>query len=64
MIIRENTRTVASGYVALVVLPLLTAGFVYMLVRSVMAESVLFTIVNIVALVAMLIRSQILTATT
>jgi len=55
MIIRENTRTVASGYVALVVLPLLTAGFVYMLVRSVMAESVLFIIVNIVALVVMLI---------
>ncbi len=55
MNIREKTRNVASGYLALVVLPLLTAGFVYMLVRSVQAESVLFIILNIVALVVMLI---------
>lgn len=55
MNIREKTRTVASGYLALVVLPLLTAGFVYMLVRSIQAESILFTILNIVALVVMLI---------
>lgn len=55
MNIREKTRTVASGYLALVVLPLLTAGFIYMLVRSIQAESVLFIILNIVALVVMLI---------
>jgi regulator of protease activity HflC (stomatin/prohibitin superfamily) len=55
MNIREKTRTVASGYLALVVLPLLTAGFVYMLVRSIQAENVLFIILNIVALVVMLI---------
>ena len=42
MPIQEKTRTVASGYLALVVLPLLTAGIVWMLVRSVMAESVLY----------------------
>jgi len=55
MNIRENTRTAASGYLALVVLPLLTAGFIYMLVRSIQVESVLFVILNIVALVVMLI---------
>lgn len=55
MNIREKTRTVASGYLALVVLPLLTAGFIYMLVRSIQTESILFIILNIVALVVMLI---------
>lgn len=55
MIIKENTRSVASGYLALVILPLMTAGIVYMLVRSVIAESVLFIILNIVLLVVMLI---------
>jgi len=55
MAIREKTRSVASGYVALVVLPLLTAGIIWMLVRSIQAESVLFIVVNIVLLVVMLI---------
>jgi regulator of protease activity HflC (stomatin/prohibitin superfamily) len=55
MKIQENTRKVASGYVALVVLPLLTAGIVWMLVRAVVAESVLYIILNIVLLVVMLI---------
>jgi len=55
MVIREKTRSVASGYLALVILPLLTAGIVWMLVRSIVAESVLFIIVNIVLLVVMLI---------
>ena len=55
MKIQENTRSVASGYVALVVLPLMTAGIIWMLVRSIMAESVLYIILNIVLLVVMLI---------
>ena len=55
MKIQEKTRKVASGYVALVVLPLLTAGIVWMLVRAVMAESVLYIILNIVLLVVILI---------
>jgi regulator of protease activity HflC (stomatin/prohibitin superfamily) len=55
MAIQEKTRSVASGYLALVILPLLTAGIVWMLVRSIAAESVLFIIVNIVLLVVMLI---------
>jgi regulator of protease activity HflC (stomatin/prohibitin superfamily) len=55
MKIQEKTRTVASGYVALVVLPLLTAGIVWMLVRAVVAASVPYVILNIVLLVVMLI---------
>ena len=55
MMIQEKTRTVASGYVALVVLPLLTAGIVWMLVRSIMVMSVAYIILNIVLLVVMLI---------
>jgi regulator of protease activity HflC (stomatin/prohibitin superfamily) len=55
MKIQEKTRTVASGYVALVVLPLLTAGIVWMLVRAVLDESVMYIITNIVLLVVMLV---------
>lgn len=55
MKIQEKTRKVASGYVALVVLPLLTAGIVWMLVRSVVAWGVPYIILNIVLLVVMLI---------
>ena len=55
MKIQEQTRKVASGYVALVVLPLLTAGIVWMLVRAVQGESVPYIILNIVLLVVMLI---------
>ena len=52
---QENTRTVASGYVALVVLPLVTAGLIWMLVRSIQAFSIPYIIVNILLLVVMLI---------
>ena len=55
MKIQEQTRKVASGYVALVVLPLLTAGIVWMLVRAIQGESVPYIILNIVLLVVMLI---------
>ena len=55
MSIQERTRKVASGYVALVVLPLLTAGVVWWLVRSIRAEDLVFVIVNIVLLVVLLI---------
>jgi regulator of protease activity HflC (stomatin/prohibitin superfamily) len=55
MKIQENTRTVASGYVALVVLPLLTAGFIWMLVRSLQSFNIPYMIINIVMLVVMLI---------
>jgi len=55
MSIQERTRKVASGYVALVVLPLLTAGVVWWLVRSIRAEDVVFVILNIVLLVVLLI---------
>lgn len=55
MSIQERTRKVASGYVALVVLPLLTAGVVWWLVRSIRAEDLVFVILNIVLLVVLLI---------
>jgi len=55
MNIQEKTRKVASGYVALVVLPLLTAGVVWWLVRSIQAESVPFIVLNVVLLVVLLI---------
>lgn len=55
MAIQERTRTVASGYLALVVLPLLTAGNVWWLIRSIQAESVLYIVINIVLLVVMLL---------
>jgi regulator of protease activity HflC (stomatin/prohibitin superfamily) len=55
MKIQEKTRTVASGYIALVVLPLVTAGIIWMLVRSIQSFSIPYIIVNIVLLVVMLI---------
>jgi regulator of protease activity HflC (stomatin/prohibitin superfamily) len=55
MKIQENTRTVASGYIALVVLPLVTAGIIWMLVRSIQAFSIPYIVLNIVLLVIMLI---------
>ena len=55
MSIQERTRKVASGYIALVVLPLLTAGVVWWLVRSIRAEDLVFVILNIVLLVVLLI---------
>jgi len=57
MKIQERTRTVASGYLALVILPLLTAGVVWMLVRAIQAESVALIITNILLLVILLILS-------
>ena len=39
MKIQEKTRNVMSGYVALVLLPLLTAGIVWMLVRAILATT-------------------------
>lgn len=37
--IKENTRSAASGYLALVVLPLLTLGIIWMFIRAAVAES-------------------------
>lgn len=52
---QEKTRKVASGYVALVILPLLTAGVVWMLVEAVKADSLALIITHIVLLVILLI---------
>jgi regulator of protease activity HflC (stomatin/prohibitin superfamily) len=53
--IQERTRKVASGYVALVVLPLLTAGVAWWLIRSIRAEDVVFIVLNAVLAVVLLI---------
>jgi len=55
MKIQERTRKVASGYVALVILPLLTAGVVWWLVQSIQAANVPLIVVNVVLLVVLLI---------
>ena len=55
MNIQENTRKVASGYVALVILPLLTAGVVWWLVQSIQAANVVLIVLNAVLLVVLLI---------
>jgi regulator of protease activity HflC (stomatin/prohibitin superfamily) len=55
MKIQERTRKVASGYVALVVLPLLTAGVVWWLVQSIQATNIPLIVVNVVLLVVLLI---------
>jgi regulator of protease activity HflC (stomatin/prohibitin superfamily) len=55
MAIRENTRKVASGYVALVVLPLLTAGVVWWLVQSIKAFAVPFIVLNVLMLLVLLV---------
>ena len=55
MKIQERTRKVASGYVALVILPLLTAGVVWWLVQSIQATNVPLIVVNVVLLVVLLI---------
>jgi regulator of protease activity HflC (stomatin/prohibitin superfamily) len=55
MNIQENTRKVASGYVALVILPLLTAGVIWWLVQSIQAASVALIVLNAVLLVVLLI---------
>lgn len=52
MKIQENTRSVASGYLALVVLPALTLLLGWLLVRSIIAADVLFIVLyGILALV-------------
>jgi len=48
--IREIQRKAASGYAMLAVLLLITAGFIYALVRMIMAENVLGIIFSIVVL--------------
>ena len=53
MNIQENTRKVASGYVALVILPLLTAGVVWWLVQSIQAANVVLIVLNAVLLVVL-----------
>ena len=55
MNIQENTRKVASGYVALVILPLLTAGVIWWLVQSIQAANVVLIVLNAVLLVVLLI---------
>ena len=51
MIIKEQTRTASSGYLALVILPLLTLALAWLLVRSIIAEDVVFIITYIALLV-------------
>jgi regulator of protease activity HflC (stomatin/prohibitin superfamily) len=55
MKIQERTRQVASGYVALVILPLLTAGVVWWLVQSIQATNIPLIVVNVLLLVVLLI---------
>jgi regulator of protease activity HflC (stomatin/prohibitin superfamily) len=55
MKIQERTRKVASGYVALVILPLLTAGVVWWLVQSIQATNIPLIVVNVLLLVVLLI---------
>lgn len=55
MNIQEIPRKVASGYVALVVLPLITAGIIWMLVRSIKDPSPVMIVVCALALVVMLV---------
>ena len=51
MIIKEQTRTASSGYLALVILPLLTLALAWLLVRSIIAEDVVFIITYIALLI-------------
>ena len=55
MKIQEQTRTAASGYLALVVLPLLTALFGWLFIRSTAAEDLLFTAFYLLALLVTLV---------
>ena len=47
--IKERTRKAASGYLALVILPLLTIATVWMFVRAVQAENLTMAIVSVLA---------------
>lgn len=53
--IQENTRTAASGYLALVVLPLLTLLFGWYFIRSAIAEQVTYAVLHMLGLVITLI---------
>ena len=53
--IHENTRTAASGYLALIVLPTLTALCVWQVIRAAIAENLLLAVVLGMALVVGLI---------
>jgi regulator of protease activity HflC (stomatin/prohibitin superfamily) len=53
--IQEKTRTAASGYLALVVLPLLTLTFGWLFIRSAVAESAIAAVIYMIVLVITLI---------
>jgi len=53
--IQENTRTAASGYLALVVLPLITILFGWLFIRSAVAEHVVSAVLYMLALLITLI---------
>ena len=53
--IQENTRTAASGYLALVILPLLTLLFGWYFIRSAIAEQVTYAVLHMLGLVITLI---------
>jgi hypothetical protein len=55
MMIQENTRTAASGYLALVVLPVLTLLFGWLIIRYGPAGSIVLTGLYMVGLLATLI---------
>jgi len=55
MKIQEQTRTTASGYLALVVLPLLTLLFGWLFIRSAVVEAVLPAVLYMIGLVITLI---------
>ena len=55
MKIQEQTRTAASGYLALVVLPLVTAGLIWWLVRALVVMNMLYIVVAILLLVVTLV---------
>jgi regulator of protease activity HflC (stomatin/prohibitin superfamily) len=53
--IQEKTRTAASGYLALVVLPALTGLCAWWLIRSIIAEDLVMIISSVVVLIVLLI---------
>lgn len=53
--IKEMDKRTMPGLPMLLILLLLTAGFIYGLVKSILAESVVFTVISAVALVVVLI---------
>src|SRR5262245_55486388 len=53
--IQEKTRTVASGYLALVVLPAITLVFGWMFIRSAHAQEPVFAVIYALLMVLVLI---------